>query len=107
MANITKLDGYNSLGQTDVLILRMLIDYMADGLIGPFQVMPVEPTTVQKITGSKSKTYIITGPDYKNRLRLEFNERNIANDICFALNRAYGFEVLEGWTAQPINDEDK
>lgn len=95
----TKKEDKSKMIETDVLILRMLVDYMADGLIGPFQVVINEPSFYQNITGSKGTTYSVTGPDYTNRLKIEFNEPNIAKDIAFALNRAYGFEDLSTWSA--------
>jgi len=87
-----------TINHIDVLMLRMLVDYMANGMVGPFQVLKVVPTVMQKVTRSKKIVFQIVGPDLQNRLKLEFFEKAIASDICYALNRVYGFEDLVHWT---------
>lgn len=84
--------------KTDILMLRILVDYMAPGLIGPFQVIKVEPTVRQKFLGTKETVFQIVGPDFENQLHLEFFEPQIAKDICHALNRANGLEDLAHWS---------
>ncbi len=81
----------------DNLVMRVLVDYMANSLFGPFQVILKKPTLLEKIFRRKGITYHITGPDSVNRLKIEFANKGMAEDMAETLNRAYGFDDLKHW----------
>jgi len=93
-----KKTSQNEIQRLDILMLRMLVDYMGNGLVGPFQVIKETPSFYGRHFAGRTTVFLITGPDFVNRLRIEFNESEIANDICHALNRAFGYEELHRWS---------
>lgn len=79
--------------KTLILLMRVLIEYMTDGVIGPFFICGEKTGMISK----SSKSYMIVGPDYKNRIGAVFHNEAQAKEIAYALNRAFGYESLIDW----------
>jgi hypothetical protein len=89
----------------DILHLRSLIEYMSDGLVGPFMVWHEEPTFFQKIRGIDSY-YHVVGHGCENKLGVKFHDPKQATYISNALNVAFGYEKLDGWFHNCEDEDD-